>query len=182
MFLENVYGTLFSPGETFERLKQNTNLITGLLVVILISAIKPLLNITSISAIMSFGVMSAMFFGIIKWFVFAFFIEMIACAFQKGGRIESFLTLSAFALLPWMFLAPVALFKTGGILTGLLGVFVGIGLWIWATILILFAIVRAYEISSERVLLLIVAPLLGGLIALDWIVGFFTTLGGIIGV
>jgi len=180
MFLENVYGALFYPSETFERLKQNTNLIISLAIVIAISIISPLLNVANLNAWSFFNIISAAFSGIIKWAFFAFFIEMIASIFKRGGRLEVFLTLSAFALLPWIFMGPIALFKTGGLLTGIIGVLAGLGVWIWTTILTLFAIIKAYDLSSERILLFIFVPVLGGIVFLDWLVGFFSTLARIV--
>lgn len=179
MFLENFYGTLFYPSETFERLKQNTNLILGLFIVIAISAINPLLKTESLGFWSTLGIIFAMFIGVVKWFSFAVFLEILAGIFKRGGKIEVFLTLSAFALLPWIFMAPVILFKSGGFLTGIIGFFAGVLVWIWSTVLSLFAVVKAYELSSERILLLIFVPLLGCIIFLDWVIGFFSTLGGI---
>ncbi len=182
MFLENFYGTLFYPADTFEKLKSNPSLLTGLAIVGLVSMLNPVLRADEITPLLSVGLISVSFGGIIKWAFFAFFIEILACIFNRGGKIEILLALSAYALLPWIFIAPIALFKTGGLLAGLLGALAGIAVWIWTTALTVFAVMKAYDISSERVLLLIFVPLLGFIIFFDWIIGFFSTLGSIISV
>ncbi len=179
MFLENFYGTLFSPGETFERLKADPPIVTALVIVALISMLNMFLHADIVTPFMAFGLVSAAFVGIIKWAFFAFFIEITASVFSRGGRLEVLLALSAFALLPWVLLGPVSLFKTGGTLAALLGVLIGFGVWIWTTVLTLFAVMKAYELSSERLLLLIFVPLFGFIIFFDWVVGFFSTMGGI---
>lgn len=179
MFLENLYGTLFYPKETFERLKSNPPIVTALVIVVLISMLNSLLHTATLTPFLAFGLISSAFSGLIKWAFFAFFVEITAGVFNRGGKIESLLALSAFALLPWIFLGPVSLFKDGGALTALLGILIGIGVWIWTTILTLYAVAKAYDLSSERVLMFVFIPLFGFIIFFNWIVGFFSTLFGI---
>lgn len=181
MFLENFYGTLFYPTQTFEKLRENPTLLTGLAIVSAISIINPLIGASEATPFMALGLVATAFSGIIKWAVFAFFIELVAAIFKKGGKIEILLTLTAYALLPWVFMGPAALFKTGGLPVGLIGIIAGIAIWIWSTVLTFFAVMKAYDLSSERVIMLVFIPLLGFFIFSDWIVGFFFTLFGIFG-
>jgi len=82
-FLNNFYGTLFSPIETFSRLKENP----------------PLLLFFDISLVFR------IIFGLISWLFLASFFESLARIFKRQGGMKIFLTLSAFALLPGYFLA-----------------------------------------------------------------------------
>jgi len=182
MFLENFYGTLFYPGETFEKLKSDPPIVTAAVIVALISMLNTFLHADTVTLFMAFGLVSAAFWGIIKWAFFAFFIEITAGVFNRGGKLEIMLVLSAFALLPWLLLGPVSLFKAGGVFAALVGILAGFVVWIWTTVLTLFAVMKAYELSSERLLLLIFVPLFGFIIFLDWVVGFFSTMGGIMAV
>lgn len=182
MFLENFYGTLFYPSETFEKLKIDPPIFLGFAVVLAVSMLNPVLQASTITPFLAFGLISAGFAGVIKWAFFALFVEIIASVFNRGGKIEILLALSAFALLPWLFLGPISLLKEGGVLAGLLGVLAGLGVWIWTTVLTLYAIMKAYELSSERLLLLVLIPLFGFIVFFDWIFGFFSTLGGIVAV
>lgn len=179
-FLENIYGTLFYPRETFERLKQTPPIIEALFLVVAISLIKPFIEASFFKdqnlTWFIFDLFKAGFGGIIKWLFFAAFIEGVASVFKNGGNYKTFLALSAFALIPWIFMGPVFLFKTGGILAALLGILSGIAIWIWTTILTILAIMKAYNVSSGRILLLLSIPFLGGIIFFNWMIGFFSTL------
>ncbi len=179
-FFENIYGTLFYPTKTFEELKQSPPILQALGIVIAISILKPLINSSfpdnSNLGWFIYGLFSAGISGIIKWVFFAAFVEALASIFKKGGNFKKFLTLSAFALIPWIFIGPVALLKTGGIFASLIGILFGLTIWIWATVLTVFAAMKAYEISSGRVLILIAVPFIGVIIFLSWVAGFFSTL------
>ena len=179
-FFEKIYGVLFYPNETFEDLKQNPPIVEALGIVIAISILNPVIN-SSLLTTKSLGwfvfnLFGAGFGGIIKWLFFAAFIEALASVFKKGGKYKIFLTLSAFALVPWVFIGPVTLLKTGGIFASLLGILFGLAIWIWTTALTIFAAMKTYEISSGRVLLLVSIPFIAGILFFNWIIGFFSTL------
>ncbi len=179
-FLERIYGTLFYPRETFEELKKSPPVIEALAIVIAVSILTPLINTPPPSSQAMgwfiFTLINAGISGIIKWLFFAAFVELIAAIFKRSGHFKTFITLSGFALLPWIFIGPITLLKTGGIIAGLTGVLAGLAIWLWATILTIFAAMKTYEISSNRVLLLVIIPFLGGIIFFNWIIGFFETL------
>ena len=185
--LEDIYGALFSPRETFEKLRENPPMLEALGIVIAVSVLNPLISSTlaggqSLNWLV-FNLFNAAFAGVIKWVFFAAFVEGLAAIFKKGGkeRFKAFLALSGFALLPWIFLGPITLLKTGGIFFTLIGVLAGIAVWVWTTILTIFAAMKAYNISSGRILLLLAVPFIGGIIFFNWIVGFFSTLTRLLG-
>lgn len=179
-FFETIYGVLFQPNETFEELKKDPPILEALGVVIVISILGPILDLSFPTAknlpLFIFFLFNAGFFGIIKWVFFAAFVEAVAAIFKKGGKIKIFLTLSAFALVPWIFIGPVSLLKTGGLLSSLIGILFGLAIWVWTTVLTIFAAMKAYDISSGRVLLLIVIPFIGVILFFNWMAGFFKTL------
>ncbi len=179
-FFETVYGVLFYPGKTFDELKENPPIMQALVIVAVISILNPLINFSFPASQnpgwLIFILFSAGISGIVKWFFFAAFVEALACIFKKGSKFKNFLTLSAFALLPWIFIGPVSLLKTGGIFAGFTAILFGLVIWIWTTVLTVFAAMKSYEISSGRVLLLIAIPFIGGIIFFNWIIGFFETL------
>jgi len=183
-FFDNFYGILFNPSETFDRLKENPSLIQGFVIVAFISILSTLLqfslNSEQNNVFFGFNLFSASFLGLLSWLFFASFLEIIAGMFKKGGKTKIFLCLSAFALLPWIFLAPASLLKTGGILFQTLGILIGLASWLWSTLLTAYAIMKTYEISSQRVITFILIPFLGGFLSFYWFVGFFTTLFQII--
>lgn len=178
-FLNNFYGALFKPDETFDNLKENPHLVQSFGIVVFVSILSPLLKISP-SALQIFGLINAAFWGLFSWVFFGMFLEVIAGIFKKGGKLKVFLCLSAFALLPWIFLAPANLFKAGGLLFKTVGILVGLAIWLWSTVLTASAIMKTYEISPARVVTFILIPSLGGILSLYWFFGFFSTLFQII--
>jgi hypothetical protein len=178
--LENIYGTIFYPSETFERLRVNPPIIEGLIITVFVSILGPLINTPLSENTNTFlfvnGILTAGVWGVIKWLSFGGFVELIANVFKNGGKIKSFLTLFGYALLPWIFLGPASLLKAGGILPALIGVLMGIGIWLWSTVLIILAIMKSYQITSGRVMMMILIPSMGGIISLIWFIDFIVTL------
>ena len=179
-FFDNFYGVLFKPSETFDKLKENPQLIQGFIIVVFISILSPVLKFSINSEqnpfFQGFELINASFWGLLSWLFFASFLEIIASIFKKGGKTKIFLCLSAFALLPWIFLAPASLFKTGGLLFKALGILIGLASWLWSTLLTAFAVMKTYDISAPRVITFILIPFFGGILGFYWFFGFFITL------
>lgn len=181
---DNIYDVLFSPIKAFENLLQNPPLRQAFTIVIAVSMIAPLVNFESYSSLLSaflygFKLFGAAFAGIVSWLFFASFVEMLASIFKQGGKIKEFLTLSGFALLPWMFITPLELLKSAGIFAAVLGVMFELIIWLWVTVLIFFATQKTYNLSFGRALILFVIPFFAGFLSFHWTIGFFTTLYGI---
>jgi len=184
-FLDNVYGVLFSPKESFDRLIINPSVFQGFIIVLIISIINPLINFDFCGSskclfLLGFQIFSAAFAGVVSWLFFASFIEIIASVFKQAGRIKEFLTLSAFALIPWIFIAPAELLKSAGILGNIFGILFGLGIWLWVTILTFIALIKTYNLSLGRTIVLLTIPFFAGFLAFNWIIGFFVTLFGIL--
>lgn len=180
-FLDNVYGAIFSPKETFDKLIQNPQVFQGFIIVLVISIIGPLTGFKTCSGLkclflLGFQVFGAAFTGVVSWLFFASFLEIIASVFKHSGKIKEFLTVSAFALIPWLFIAPANLFKTAGILGGILGILLGLGVWLWVTVLVFLAVMKTYNLSFSRAVILLVIPFFAGFLASNWTIGFFVTL------
>lgn len=184
-FLEKFYGTLFSPVKTFEEIKENPSLLQGVLIVILVSILAPAINAPVINNIYSLflfalGLLGSAIGGIICWLLWAGFIEIIAAIFSQAGKYKIILTTTAYALLPWAFLAPLHLLKSAGIAGMTIAILFGLSIWLWVTILMVIAVMKTYNISFGRALILITLPLFAQIIALNWFFGFFSTLFDII--
>ena len=54
-FLNNIYGTLFTPDETFSELKENTAVPQALVVVVFVSILNTILNINGSSGVILQG-------------------------------------------------------------------------------------------------------------------------------
>ncbi|MDD3013340.1 MAG: YIP1 family protein [Candidatus Gastranaerophilales bacterium] len=184
-FLDNIYGVLFSPKETFDKLILNSPVLQGFIIVIFISIIGPLTNFEFCGSLkclflLGFKIFSSAFAGVISWFFFASFLEILASVFKQAGKIKEFLTLSAFALIPWIFIAPVGLFKSAGILGIIFGILLGLGIWLWVTALVILAVIKTYNLSIGRTVVLLTLPFFAGFLAFNWIIGFFVTLFNIL--
>ncbi len=180
-FLDNFYGILFNPRETFDRLKESPSLMQGVLIIVAISALGAILKFELFSGIESlfflgFSIFAAVIGGVISWFFFAAFLDILASIFKWPGRMKIFLTLSAFALVPWLFLAPLELLKNGGVIGAMFGIILGLLVWLWVVILIFTAVHKAYDLSFGRTLSILIIPFFGGIIAFHWFIGFFSTL------
>jgi hypothetical protein len=179
-FFDNFYGVLFKPYETFDKLKETPSFIQGFIIVVFISILSPILkfslNSDTNTFFQGFNLINSAFWGLLSWLFFASFLEILASIFKRGGRTKIFLCLSAFALLPWIFLAPASLFKTGDLLFKTLGVLIGLASWLWSTLLTALAIMKTYEISPARIITFILIPSFGGILSIYWFFGFFSTL------
>jgi hypothetical protein len=183
-FFENIYGILFSPRETFEKLFQNPPLLQGFIIVIAVSMLNPLINYEYYSGftylfLFGFKIFGAAIAGVISWLFFASFLEMLASIFKQGGKIKAMLTLSAFALIPWILISPLELLKSAGFFASFFGVMLELMIWLWATVLVFMAVQKTYNLSFGRALILFVIPSFGGFLSFHWTIGFFTTLYGI---
>lgn len=180
-FLDNFYEVLFSPDKAFSKLRENPPLFQGFLLVLFISILGPLLSFKVFNgpitlAWLSLSIFGAILFGVLSWLFFAFFLDLIASIFGQSGRIKTFLTLSAFALIPWIFLGPIELFKTAGLVADIFAIFLGLFVWLWVVILVIKAIIKTYQLSFGKTLTLILVPFLGSFLTFYWTIGFFTTL------
>lgn len=184
-FLDNFYGVLFNPRETFDNLKENPSLVQSFMIVFFISMLNSVLKFSFDSGYNLFSflsqIMGSSFWGLLSWLFFAAFFELLAGIFKKGEKMKIFLCLSAFALLPWIFIAPASLFKTGEVLSKAIGILMGLCVWLWSTVLMALAIMKTYEISPARLITFILIPSFGGILSACWFVGFFTTLFNIVG-
>ncbi|MFH0701914.1 MAG: Yip1 family protein [bacterium] len=185
-FLENFYGILFSPNQTLEKLKQDNPLWQGVLIVLFVSILSPLLNFNLFDKVgvtvawLSFNIIQASFAGVLSWLFFASFLDVLARVFKQPGKIKEFLVLSSFTLVPWIFLGPVELLKTAGILGQVFGIIIGLAIWLWVIILVVMAIAKAYDLKLGKVLILLTFPSLSVFVSFYWFIGFFSTLARIL--
>jgi len=180
-FFDNFYGTFFDPDKTFENLKNNPALFQGFLIVLFISSIGPLLSFDYFHGFMSVIVLGlfmffAVFGGIFSWILLAVFLDAVARIFKQSGKIRVFLTLSSFSLLPWLLLAPVQLLKTAGTVGQLFGIVLGLLIWVWVGLLFILSVIKAYELSITRALILVALPFFASILSFYWFISFFSTI------
>ncbi len=164
--LDNVYGTLFNPDETFDQLKENPSLLQASLLILLITAVKPILELIGSKSEMSFllsifGVLFSIAGIVICWLFVSYFLDIFVGIFKESKKIRIFLTLSAFSLLPLIFLNPINLLKSAGTAGYIVALILGILIFVWFVKLLNLALIKTYDLTSQKSLLLLSLPFLG---------------------
>ncbi len=179
------YGVLFYPVRTFRLIAAephpgNRLLFLALVTVLLISTLAPIVAISgaggkigSLALAMPFSAFS----GLLVWGFVGLVIGLLSYAFTGKTRLLTFLTLSGLATLPWIFVGPISLLKigVGGVGLAFSALF-GLLIWLWSVILFALALVATYNMSAERVIIVLAAPFAMSLIWFGWITGFMVNI------
>lgn len=188
-FPELFYGVLFHPVKTFQEIASNTvptqkTLLNALFSIILISAIAPVIQLASVGGSpvsLALSIPLSTLFGLIIWAFTALVISMLSYAFTQTTRFKTLLTLSGLASLPWILMGPVILFKVGiGPVGAVLCAIFGLLIWLWTVLLFAYAIIATYQMSTERVMVILAMPFAMSLIFLGWILGFFGNISNLV--
>ncbi len=100
-------------------------------------------------------------------------ISLLSYAFTAQTRIHTFLILSGLATLPWLFMGPISLLKIGIGVPGLiLCAVLGMAVWLWSIVLFALAVIATYQMTIDRVLIVLAMPLLMMLVFFGWVFGF----------
>lgn len=183
-FLSTIYGTILTPFQTFDSLKieENQRVFEAFWIVMIVSIIGCINDYHSTNMVLlAVSIFSYIVTGLISWILIATILDSITMVFTKVSKFDTFLTLSGFALLPWILMGPISLFKTAGIFGYLIAIALGLIVWFWTVVLFLVAIYKTYDLSLGKTFVLVIAPFVTGLIALAWIVGFLSNVISILG-
>jgi Yip1 domain len=111
------------------------------------------------------------------WLLTGLTFASIAYCFRSQGKPLLLLTLTGYAVLPWLFLGPLFLLRnTLGVVGELVHVTGLILLWVWSTVLFLLALQKTYNLSMDRVLLMGLVPVLAGTLGWVWLFQVFSSL------
>ena len=158
-FLDRLYGTLFLPQVTFEQLKVNPTFVQAFAVIVLVNILETLrLDQFSISSII-WSVIS----GTIGWIFFTFLLKQLASVFQRDVAILKLLTLTGFASLPWLFMAPALS------LPPQFRVLAAIGVMIWFVVWQVWGASVALGIKVWKTFAIAPLAIFGGIVALIWL-------------
>jgi len=180
-YLYLFYMSLFHPLQTFKvigrsRLPGGRLVSLAALSVLLISILAPLIDMSVQGGNPTNLVWSlpwSAVLGVAVWGAAGLLISLLGYAFTGKTRISQFLTLSGLATLPWIFMGPVSMLKVGlGPLGALLFVILGLLIWLWSVLLFALALAETYEMSPDRVLVVLAAPFAMSLVLLSWLLGF----------
>ena len=158
-FLDRLYGTLFLPQLTFEQLKANPSFIQAAIVIALANILETLRLDQANLARIIWSIIS----GVIGWLFFTFLLKQLASVFQKQVTMLELLTLTGFASLPWLLMAPALSLPPRFRIPAAIAVIIWFIVWqIWSASV-------ALEIKKRRTLVIIPMAIAGGIVALIWL-------------
>lgn len=165
-FLENLYGTLFHPKRTFEKLAVSRRITQSLIVYIIVSIMTAAAGIVDmpegfppeILPIMPGFITIGIVVGFVLWFVKAGFLQLLAEIMGGQGRALNLLGVLGFAALPGIFNGPIALITRN--LAPYLSIPFSLLLYIWTTVLTVIAVRAVHRISTGRSVFVTLLPLL----------------------
>ncbi|MEW5822125.1 MAG: YIP1 family protein [Cyanobacteriota bacterium] len=183
-FLTTVYGTLVSPNTTFDKIVENDDIgvFEAFCAILMVTVIGSLVDYSGSSVfILPFYTISVVITALIQWIFVAAVIDGVASIFAHKSKFDNLLATTGFAVLPWMLMGPVVLFKTFGLsglglIPFLIGIILALIIWIWSAILFLLAVAKTYNFSFGKAIVLSIMPFLAGLIAFSWLLGFINNL------
>jgi len=165
-FFDRLYGTLFLPHATFAQLKANPALIQAAIVIALVNILETL----RLDQFSFFQVIWSVISGVIGWLFFTFLLKQLANIFQKNVQLNELLTLTGFASLPWLFMAPALSLPTQ------FRTLVAIAVIIWFIVWQIWSASVALEIRSWKALAIVPLAISGGVVALIWLGNTFKLL------
>ena len=158
-FLDRLYGTLFLPQVTFEHLKANPAFIQAAIVI----ALANILETIRLDQFAIYRIVWSVISGLIGWVFFTFLLKQLANVFQKDVEMNQLLTLTGFASLPWLFMAPaMSLPPQSRILAA-------IAVMIWFVVWQTWSASVALGIKIWKTLAIVPLAILGGIVALIWL-------------
>ncbi|MEB3286299.1 MAG: YIP1 family protein [Vampirovibrionales bacterium] len=189
-WLERIYDIWLTPFSAFKRLamtieaypQSNVLLIEAFVIVFLISVLGPLLTFSSqggTPSFLLFNMLLSTLLGIIVWGLSGLFLGMLAFALSGQACWKRLYILMAYALLPWLFLAPATMMKISAAsfsAMGVLGSAVSVLVWLWSSALFCLAIQTALRLKGPQLIILLLLPLGFSLIWFCWLLGFANNL------
>ena len=150
-FFQNIYNVIFSPKEFFENDNQNISTRLSIGIIAIMSVLNKTAYVIASDSLIGFTyiftLMGSIISAVIMWFITALIFEYIAKIFDKGGHLQKFLYLSAFACIPSVLFAPLHLLKHLGGFGYVLSVILSLALYLWMIVLYILAIKNTYKIS-----------------------------------
>jgi hypothetical protein len=158
-FLDRLYGTLFLPQVTFEQLKAHPSFVQAAIVIALVNALETI-RLDHLSIVRIIG---SVIGGSIGWVFFTFLLKQLANVFQKNVEMLELLTLTGFASLPWIFMAPALSLPSQSRFLAAIAVIIWFIVWqVWSASV-------ALGIKSWKTLAIVPLAIAGGVVALIWL-------------
>lgn len=183
-FLENIYGILFSPQKTIEKIIETQPVWQAFSIIVILSIASAILGQkTGFAGMYDFifflgNILAVFFSSLIIWFTLAGFFEITARIFIDENNFKKLLSLMGFALLPWILTAPLMLLKINLPLI-ITSIILEILVWIWSIALVFLSVKQVYNLSTKKTFLFFIMPILGTIVTINWISQFFAIFTGL---
>jgi Yip1 domain len=158
-FLDRLYGTLFLPQVTFEQLKTEPSFVQAAIIIALVNILETL----RLDQFVIYRIIWSVISGFIGWVFFTFLLKQLANVFQKNVEMRQLLTLTGFASLPWLFMAPALS------LSSQFRIFAAIAVLIWFIVWQVWSASVALGIKIWKTLAIVPLAIFGGIVALIWL-------------
>ena len=183
-FLELVYGVLFEPGKTMERVVLRPPLGMTLLIVTILSLLGATMGLLTASraldesfsaavvgqflpalqAMAPFAIILGLLWGYVKWFGYSAIIHLAADLLGGRGSARGVFAVTGLAGLPAIFMVPLQFLAywigTGNMAATVLLGLAGLAVGIWSIILLVIGLKQAHALSTGRSLLVVLSPVL----------------------
>ena len=178
-FFENIYKLIFTPKSFFNNENCCISVRLAVCIVIFVTVFTKTASAVFSSSINSwFWFLFSIFVSVIAvlfvWFITALFFEYVAKIFDRNGSLNKLLFYSAYALIPYIFFAPLNLLKNIGVYGYILGSTMEFLLYLWIIFLFALALSAVYKITISRGFMLIFLPICALFFSVYWIICFFT--------
>ena len=183
-FLENIYGILFEPQQTMDKIIETKPIWQAFSIIVILSLASAVLShkqgfSTTYDILFFVGNIAAVFVSsLIIWITLTGFFEVTARVFSDENRFKPLLCLMGFSLLPWILTAPLLLLKVNLPLI-ITSTILEIAVWTWSIALIFLSIKKLYNLSTKKTWMFFAIPALGTIVAINWISQLFAILTGI---
>ncbi len=178
-FFENIYRVIFTPKSFFYNEDSCISVRLAVGIVIFITAFSKTAQHVFNSDIASvpwflISLVTSIIFVLFIWFITALFFEYTAKIFEKDGKLNKILFYTSYAMVPYLFFAPLNLLKNIGLYGYILGSTFEFLLYFWIVFLYALALSAVYKISISRGFMLIFLPLCALFFSVYWIICFCT--------
>ncbi|MBD2105053.1 hypothetical protein [Leptolyngbya sp. FACHB-261] len=170
-FLDNLYGVWFKPKATFQSLRQFPPVGQAAAVVVLVKLLEVLR--TTEGSFAPLVMIGAALQGLAGWVLLTSLLNALAYVFGRAVALPIVLSLTGFASVPWLLIAPAL--ALGPPLSG----FLVLAVLLWFVVWQVWAAAVAFELPRQQLALLIPLTLVGGLVALGWLVNGVGFLSGL---
>lgn len=179
-YVENLYKILFEFD--FSDVSKESPIYKGMLTLIWTSLFLYLPNHALPSGmnedILYLGGIGIYLIGILfVWAISAIFFDFIAKIFGNGGKIRHLLNLSAYTLLPYIFMAPFEILKNSSKIGYFFGTKLEILLLVWVIILYTKSLANTYNLSKSSSIMLVFIPTIAIGFAFIWLIGTCFNIG-----